>query len=411
MTGDSRLSVSIVGGSGYVGGELLRYLIPHPDVRINQVTSGSNAARPIRTVHPHLRGWSDLRFSSMEELESSHAYMRLARMSIAHLEEMIETHNIACDWSKDGRYHAAVSERGVKDVLEPYAKELEALGEPFEWVQKDVLRQKIGSDHFTAAVFTPGGALMNPAALVRGLADSLPENVTLYEHSPVIEAIFRNGVQLNTAKGSIRAPKIILAANGYTEQFGFYQKKFIHLIAHGSLTRPLSEAERKAYDVAKPWGLTPANAFAGITMRYTNDHRILIRQGLDYCPGQSISTAGQDKVRRTHKRLFDARFSMLPEVEIDRTWSGFVCLSQNHAPGFGRMASNVWSSVCQNAVGVTKGTFSGRLVAELACGVDNPMIADMQSLGEPSSLPPRPFLDLGVRSRFAWELFSNRHEA
>jgi glycine/D-amino acid oxidase-like deaminating enzyme len=67
--------------------------------------------------------------------------------------------------------------------------------------------------------------------------------------------------------------------------------------------------------------------------------------------------------------------------------------------------------VCQNAVGVTKGTISGLLVADLACGVHNPLIADMQDLGTPSRVPPRPFLDLGVRAKFGWEIFRNRHEA
>jgi len=67
--------------------------------------------------------------------------------------------------------------------------------------------------------------------------------------------------------------------------------------------------------------------------------------------------------------------------------------------------------VCQNAVGVTKGTFGGVLAADMATGRDNPLIDDMLGLGEPDPLPPRPFLDIGVRSRFAWELWSNRHEA
>ena len=75
------------------------------------------------------------------------------------------------------------------------------------------------------------------------------------------------------------------------------------------------------------------------------------------------------------------------------------------------MAPNIWSAVCQNAVGVTKGTFGGMLAADLATEKDNPLIEDMFSLGEPSRLPPRPFLDLGVRARFMWELWSNRHEA
>jgi glycine/D-amino acid oxidase-like deaminating enzyme len=101
---------------------------------------------------------------------------------------------------------------------------------------------------------------------------------------------------------------------------------------------------------------------------------------------------------------------MLSEVAIEHTWTGYLCLSRNHAPGFGRVASNVWAAVCQNAVGVTKGTIGGLLAADMACGVDNELISDMESLGTPAKLPPRPLLGIGVRARMAWELWRARDE-
>ncbi|MEM9330046.1 MAG: FAD-dependent oxidoreductase [Pseudomonadota bacterium] len=402
----------IVLGGGYAGLAAARRLAENcPEDKIVLVdagaagenASGRNSGFAIDL--PHNVG------SSLDELEGSHRFMRLARFAIDHLEGLVKEHGIECEWSKDGKYHAAVSERGTREVLEPFAKELDALGEPYEWVRGSDLAQKLGTEHFTAALYTPGGSLMNPAALTRGLADNLPANVTLHEHSPVIDAIFENGIHLTTEKGSVRAPKMILAANGFSEQFGFFPRKFFHLSAQASLTRPLSETEQKTYGVEKPWGLTPANAFAGITMRYTNDRRILIRQGLDYCPSQRVSEQERLEAQKRHKKLFDQRFPNLPDVEMEHTWTGIVCLSQNSAPGFGKIAPNVWSAVCQNAVGVTKGTFGGILAADMATGRENPLIEDMLSLGEPNTLPPRPFLDLGIRVRFMWELWSNRHEA
>ncbi len=402
----------LVLGAGYAGLAAARRLAElHPDQSIAMVdageagenASGRNSGFAIDL--PHNVG------SSLEELEGSHRFMRLARAAIDQLEGLVQAHNIQCDWSRDGKYHAAVSERGVKEVLEPTAKELDALGEHYEWIEKGDLTRRLGTPHFTRAIYTKGGALMNPAGLTRGLADSLPDNVKLFENSPVTEAIFQNGLQLTTPGGSVRAPKMIMAANGFSEQFGFFPKKFMHLAAHASITRPLTTEERAAIGDPDPWGLTPANAFAGITMRYTNDRRIVIRQGLNYCPSQRVSEAERQAIARRHKSLFDQRFPTLPDVTMDHTWSGFVCLSRNAAPGFGKMAPNIWSAVCQNAVGVTKGTFGGTLAADLASGVDNPLIADMESLGEPSDLPPRPFLDIGVRTRFQWELFRNRHEA
>jgi len=402
----------IVLGAGYAGLAAARRLAENrPDEKIVLVeagqagenASGRNSGFGIDL--PHNVG------SSLDELEGSHRFMRLARMALDHLEEIVTTHGIECDWRRAGKYHAAVSPRGTREVLEPFARELEALGEPHHWVEGDSLRARLGTDHFTAAVYTPGCVLMNPAALCRGLADTLPSNVTVHEHSPVTEAVFENGAHLSTREGAVRAPRMILAANGFSEQFGLYPRRFLHLIAHASLTRRLNEDERAAYGVTEPWGLTPANAFAGITMRYTDDHRILIRQGLSYRPGQRIAAGEQAAVGKHHKALFDQRFPMLKGVGIEHTWSGFVCLSRNGAPAFGQIAPNIWSAACQNAVGVTKGTFGGLLVADLATGRDTPMIGDMMSLGAPAVLPPRPFLDVGVRARFAWELWRNRHEA
>ena len=47
--------VSIVGGSGYGGGELLRLLLGHPQVEIAQVTSESHTGEYLHSLHPNLR--------------------------------------------------------------------------------------------------------------------------------------------------------------------------------------------------------------------------------------------------------------------------------------------------------------------------------------------------------------------
>jgi N-acetyl-gamma-glutamyl-phosphate/LysW-gamma-L-alpha-aminoadipyl-6-phosphate reductase len=63
------IAASIVGGSGYAGGELLRLLLGHPKVKVRQVTSERFARRFVHGVHPNLRGLTQLKFAAIDELK------------------------------------------------------------------------------------------------------------------------------------------------------------------------------------------------------------------------------------------------------------------------------------------------------------------------------------------------------
>jgi len=84
------IRAAVIGGAGYAGGEVLRILVGHPEVEVIQVTSERLLGKPVASVHPPLRGRTDLRFSSRDALasadvlfsalshgESSHAIDRL----------------------------------------------------------------------------------------------------------------------------------------------------------------------------------------------------------------------------------------------------------------------------------------------------------------------------------------------
>ena len=62
-------TASVVGASGFTGGELLRLLEGHPSFEVVQATSRSYENRTVGSVHPNLRGM-DRRFSSPADLES-----------------------------------------------------------------------------------------------------------------------------------------------------------------------------------------------------------------------------------------------------------------------------------------------------------------------------------------------------
>lgn len=65
----SRTELSILGGSGYAGGEFLRLALGHPDLTVRQVTSRQHAGHHVQLVHPNLRGVTDLRFTHPDDLQ------------------------------------------------------------------------------------------------------------------------------------------------------------------------------------------------------------------------------------------------------------------------------------------------------------------------------------------------------
>ncbi len=63
------LRCSIVGGSGFTGGELLRLLLAHPMARVEQVSSRSLAGEPVARTHPNLRGHLGHCFVTPDEVQ------------------------------------------------------------------------------------------------------------------------------------------------------------------------------------------------------------------------------------------------------------------------------------------------------------------------------------------------------
>ncbi|MDZ7752267.1 MAG: N-acetyl-gamma-glutamyl-phosphate reductase [Gammaproteobacteria bacterium] len=61
------IEVGIVGGTGYTGAELLRFLVQHPEVRLRVITSRGEAGKAVAEVFPNLRGYTDLAFSAPDE--------------------------------------------------------------------------------------------------------------------------------------------------------------------------------------------------------------------------------------------------------------------------------------------------------------------------------------------------------
>jgi len=390
-------------GAGYTGLAAARQLAHHyPDDEIVLVdaqevgfgTAGRNAGFAIDL--PHDIGADDY----IGDIGIARNTLKLNRMGQRILHELVERHGIDCQLRPSGKYQAAVEPRGIR-VLDAYRRGLDKLGEPYEMIAGEDLPAHIGTGFYRQALFTPGTMLVQPAALVRGLADSLPSNVTLYENTAITEVAYGDKTVLGHRGGRIVADQLILANNAFGARFGFLQQTVLPMFLYASLSRPLTEAEQAQLGGKPFWGVIPADPF-GSTVRRTHDQRILVRNSFSFNPDQQSRPDCLARYARNHQRSFARRFPMLKDVGFDYTWSGSLALTQNHRGFFGRLGPNVYGALFCNGLGVTRGTVTGTLLADMIAGKRDELIDFLLSSSGPSTLPPQPFLSLGVNATLWW---------
>ena len=101
------ISVGIVGGTGYTGVELLRLLLRHPNVKVNVLTSRTEAGRRVDDMFPSLRGHTDLCYSDLniEELKQCDVVFFATPHGVAmqHAAELVAANTKVVDLAADFR--------------------------------------------------------------------------------------------------------------------------------------------------------------------------------------------------------------------------------------------------------------------------------------------------------------------
>jgi N-acetyl-gamma-glutamyl-phosphate/LysW-gamma-L-alpha-aminoadipyl-6-phosphate reductase len=98
-----RLRVGVVGAAGYAGGELLRILLAHPDVRDVVAGSASLAGKPVTAAHPNLRKRTDLAFVPYDEVREVDVLFLSLPNGSHRLEEFRGRAKLVVDLSSDHR--------------------------------------------------------------------------------------------------------------------------------------------------------------------------------------------------------------------------------------------------------------------------------------------------------------------
>jgi glycine/D-amino acid oxidase-like deaminating enzyme len=339
---------------------------------------------------------------SVADAQATALEIRQNRLAIAFAAEAAAEYGMSREtFDPCGKINAAATRRGL-GLNDNYRTSLARLDEVCEVLDRAQMREITGSDYYAGGLYTPGATLIQPADYILGLVRGLGSRITLYEHSPVLDLNREGGIwRARSKRGSVSAPKAILAVNGHIESFGHFRGRLMHIFTYAAMTAAFSSRDGAGGCTgADRWGLLPADPM-GATVRKISagaSSRIVIRTRFTYDPCLEVSERRVAKIAAEQRRSLDARFPGLRAVPFEYQWAGALCLSRNHVPAFGEIEDGLYSACCENGLGTVKSTFAGMMAADLATGTSSQDLENYRHQPVPSRLPPEPFAWLGINA-------------
>lgn len=389
----------VVLGAGFTGlsaAQRLKELYPNQTIAVvealdvGQGTSGRNAGFIIDLPH---------NVDAQENTPEQDAQIRrLNAFAIERLQSWREQFQIDCLWHQAGKYMVAKETANLAG-LDAFEASLQKRQDAYQRFTRDELAARLGTDYYQEGIFTPGNILMNPAALVRGIALGLQQHIDFYTRSPIINIEYGDEIKLHTVGGVLHAKKMVQCTSSFTDASGLSKNTVAPVFTYGSLTDPLpSHLIQKHFHNIQPWGVTSAHP-AGTTVRLTPDHRILVRNILEFNSSQHSSEQQRQRAWQQHRASFEARFPFLKQVDFQYTWGGVLAVTMNYQSVFTQPQDNVYVICGCNGVGVAKGTYLGYYMAEMVHGNDSEALDFIRQTSQPTKVPPEPFRSLGAKWR------------
>ncbi|CDX11460.1 putative Oxidoreductase [Mesorhizobium plurifarium] len=399
LSGQIRVQTAIIGGGicGVATANRLAELRPSDEFclieaeRIGNGASGRNAGFMLN-LHSH---------GTPKKLDILRRNIKLWEAGLASLRRKVEEWQIPCDWSNDGRFYGAAGPDGEKHIDE-IAETLDQLGHDYTWFDQKAMRERIGTGFYSRGLHAPGNALVNPAALMRGLARNLPRNIDVYENTPVLGFERESGAfRIRTAHGTVLAERIVLAAGAFLRQFGIGVGKFVPMGTYASLTAPLNERALAHLGTGQEFGLLGASAY-GATIRLTRDKRLFVRNLFNFVPGAPLGAARVAEIAKLHRKAMAARWPALAEEPFEHSWGGVMAFTLGNGTIFGEYQPGLFAILTHDISPMTRGEAAGGLLAEYMEKLDSDLLSVQLSIPAPQRLPPRPFLDVGVALKSAY---------
>lgn len=328
--------------------------------RICSGASGRNGGQAI-VGYASGQGPFDAQLSSAQ----SRLAWEMSLESVDLIDERIAQFGIDCD-REFGYLYVAESARKAR-ALEADMRAMETQwGLKSEFVSGAATRSFIDSPMYQAAAYERRSGHLHPLKYGLGLARAAQSlGVQIYEHSAVVGLQRGTPLVAKTAKGSVTASFGVLAGNCTLAEFGpqvapEIAARIMPVGTYIIATAPLDPALCRR--------LIPSNAavcdnnFVLDYYRFSADQRMLFGGRVSY------SARTPANLQAVMAQRMGKVFPALAQVAVEYVWGGFVDISMNRAPDFGRLGSNLYYLQGFSGHGVAITGLAGRVVAQAVCG-------------------------------------------
>jgi glycine/D-amino acid oxidase-like deaminating enzyme len=359
-------------GAGYSGLWTAYYLLLHePALRVAVVdkeiagfgASGRNGGW-CSSKFPLTAGALEKRFGA----EPARALLLAMRAAVDEVGRVCAMENIDARFHKGGILTLARGQHQLPSIRSTYAAyERLGLADRYRMLSPAEATERIRVTDVQGGLYTPDGASLHPAQLVRGLARAVEaRGGTIYEQTPVTG--FKDG-SLITPGGELRAKRaIVLAAETYLTRLPRLHRALLPVYSLISLTEPLTAAQWSQIG----WQDGESVASTRNTVVYltkTPDGRILFgSRGAPYAFGSKI-TDRQDVHEATVQMIRRSLLEWFPSlagIRFTHSWGGPVGMPRDWMPAVRFDASSRTGSIMgYTGQGVSTSNLCGRLLAGL----------------------------------------------
>ncbi|MFN3738655.1 NAD(P)/FAD-dependent oxidoreductase [Hydrogenophaga sp.] len=280
------------------------------------------------------------------------------------LDARIRRHGIDCD-RRFGYVYVADSARKARALREE-ADGLRARGIAVEWAEGEAVQGLIGSQRYVAAAREHRSGHLHPLKFALGLARAAEAaGVRVFEHSPVTQ--LRRGEKLvaHTPQGRVVARFGVLAGNCTLPAYGPAVAPEIapRVMPVGTYIIGTEPVDAALAERLLPGDVAACdNNFVLDYFRFSAERRMLFGGRVSY------TTMTPPNLKEVMRQRMAAIFPALAGVPVEHVWGGFVDISMNRAPDFGRLGPNLYYLQGFSGHGVALTGLAGLLVAECVAG-------------------------------------------